>query len=260
MERGQLYLQLVKISYKGIPMWRKCCKFQSTKIPEGGALIHPVAKAAQATRCPTPASFQLSCPECKRPKEVKNFSLHRSGKWITLRCTCCWKAQTCRDWLCKCGIPWAGCAFHVTTGFVCSSVPRMSHSKPPKILEQEFRNISNFLPLPRVDGPSILPGPPIPRLNRRTQLDAHPSGGLKNRGTKRKSELATSSRPSKRCKTINILKRSRAQADFFAEQDSLRAVMRMRECRTAPAYIDLQPHATTHDTVIIHDGFPADHG
>ena len=65
---------------------------------------------------------------------------------------------------------------------------------------------------------------------------------------------------SKRCRANNRLKRSRAQSDFLAEQDSIRVVMRMRAYRAGSVSDGTQAHDTSHHTDRTHVGFPADHG
>ena len=80
-------------------------------------------------------------------------------------------------------------------------------------------------------------------------------------GIKRNAISDPGVRAHKKAKTATNKKRSRVQANFFADQEALKSIARMRLCRVTAARPNSLDIATqNNDVLCLCDGFPSDHG
>ena len=81
-----------------------------------------------------PRDFHLTCPDCKKIKDVSHMSLYPSRKWKSIKCTSCSKHKTARQWLCSCSIPWHSCPLHAAQGHACGTLKKASATTTSQVV------------------------------------------------------------------------------------------------------------------------------
>ena len=184
--------------------------------------------------------------------------------------------HTCRAWLCACRTPWFGCKHHGPIGFSCRRRVYLKRKISPTVVVCESsvqRRITNFQPLPICSSGSAGEAPILTRNLIETGcvpfesfVLGDPSDGClsfpeNDRSFNRKRAIDEGNQgvgpSSKRFKGKNR-KRSRAQICFFAEQEALRSITRLRLLRDEST--NVAPQALSCFSLTQIEGYPSDHG
>ena len=136
-EQGFLWCKNAKLSYRGIPPWRKYCPVGDF-IPMSMAVCqHPdrplqLKTSSREESMLKPLGLWLACPSCGYWSDVHKITLLRRGRWRGIRCTRCNGSRVSSKWKCACGRRWATCEIHSIQGRACGTVKSLTTTTDPK--------------------------------------------------------------------------------------------------------------------------------
>jgi hypothetical protein len=128
-----------RISYRGIPPWRRVLK-PNANIADAMRNLKRGDDISGTTQLVPPDSFKIQCIHCTCDKQVCNITLVNKGKWSPITCLQCFERYSSRRWNCSCGHSWIGCQLHAPAGFSCKSKPRAKRGGGDQFLFPGKRN------------------------------------------------------------------------------------------------------------------------
>ena len=175
-ERGLSRIVGKRLSYRGVPRWRKhkpiildeAARSKSLTVAYDGLLAALPASGVED------ADLQLGCPMCSSVRSIGGVRVLKGTTWNKIWCNQCRKSKKARSWTCICGKPWVQCQVHSAVVFRCSL------STKPKGMPMVNPDKVGLRPSSRAN---------MPKAARRTSLSS--TGGpqlatCKPRGSKRK--------------------------------------------------------------------------
>ena len=142
-EEGGLFLASRKISYRGVPPWRKC-NAPTQFIPnwmhkwQQDYMQSVSTDAYTAVGKGRPKAFWISCPECGFWTDVCKVALLRRGRWRAVPCANCNGNRAASRWKCVCDKRWAACETHSCIGRTCGVRTHLKVQTPKRVMPSCF--------------------------------------------------------------------------------------------------------------------------